>query len=297
MSTPTPRPTGATGETPATTQARILIIDDEKAVRTLLEMALQDSPHVVESVATAEEAMEAIRLAAPDLMIVDKNLPGMNGVELIRKVREEHENVWSIMITGYPSVSSAIDTLHLGVYGYLEKPFKDVFAVAKRVNEVVSLKKKCDRLKSTTDKLRSLSKVYQDAPRPKVVVGCPDPTDRAWMIEKLQTDTEAVGFGTSRELLSVVRRSPPHLIILDGALKDPDLLRLAIELKAVVPDSLCMVICEKPTVKLVSQLIDAGVKSVVERPLVEDRFRRKVESVLRFHRLKALAETTPGGRA
>src|SRR5688500_7249568 len=138
MSTPTPRPTGATGETPATTQARILIIDDEKAVRTPLEMALQESPHVIESVATAEEALEAVRLAPPDLMSEDTNLTGMSGEELIREVREELENVGSIMITGYPSVRSAIDTLHLGVCGYLEKPFKDVFAVAKRVNEVVS---------------------------------------------------------------------------------------------------------------------------------------------------------------
>ena len=99
--------------------SRILIVDDEPAVRMTLEMALSETPHHVESVESAEKALLALQGTTFDLIIVDKNLPGINGTELIRKVRQTHEDIWSAMITGYPSAESAMEMLHLGVRGYL----------------------------------------------------------------------------------------------------------------------------------------------------------------------------------
>lgn len=269
------------GEARKVAPGRILIVEDERSVRTVLQLALGRFRHQVDCVETAEVALEKVLVAPPDILIVDKNLPGMDGVELIRQVREAHgEDIWSIMITAFPSARSAIDTLHLGVCFYLEKPFDNIFHVVERIEEVLALKQKCDRVRSSTERLRTLR--MQSAPiRPRVAIGSPNELDRRWMADRLLGRGEAMCASSIDELLTFVRLKPPHVIVVDLSFGEVDLFSRLAELRQAAPEARLAAVCEEPSFGLITRLIDAGVHAVLERPLSEELFLQRLEGALR----------------
>jgi len=115
---------------------RVLIVDDEQVILTVLCNVLADEGLEVESAQTAEEALRVLGGGRFDMMIADKNLPGENGLELIRKVKGLYPHIESVIITGYGSLESAIDALHAGASGYLLKPFEDINILLSKVNEL-----------------------------------------------------------------------------------------------------------------------------------------------------------------
>jgi len=115
-----PKPTLAAGKS----RSRILLVDDEESIRRLLSRMLE-SAYDVEIAADAESAIRLMREpdAHYDLLISDLNMPGMDGLALIREARRINATLSAIVITGYSSESTAIEALNLGVAGYLTKPF------------------------------------------------------------------------------------------------------------------------------------------------------------------------------
>lgn len=120
------------------TRPRILIVDDEPTILSMLQMAFRGRDWHVEVSVSAEVAWERHRAAPFNLMIVDKNLPDMDGVTLMRKIRREDPRVRLIMITGYASVESAVETVNVGIDAYLEKPFDHIRDVAKVVEQTLA---------------------------------------------------------------------------------------------------------------------------------------------------------------
>jgi excisionase family DNA binding protein len=96
----------------ADTRQRVLVVDDEEGIRDLLSRTL----------ALAESALESIRNDGYKLLIADLRMPGMDGLTLIREVRQINPHLPIIIITGYSSESAAIEAVNLGVAGYLTKP-------------------------------------------------------------------------------------------------------------------------------------------------------------------------------
>src|SRR3712207_2119015 len=117
-------------------QRRALIVDDEPTVASALSLAAGDAAWEVETAHSAEEALRLLTTRKFDAILVDKNLPGMTGVELIRRARELHRAAAIVMMTGYASPESASETLNLGVDAYIEKPFDDIFAIIQRINRI-----------------------------------------------------------------------------------------------------------------------------------------------------------------
>jgi DNA-binding NtrC family response regulator len=115
---------------------RVLVADDEQVVLTVVGNLLRDEGYEVELVLSGKEALERLDAQYFDLMVVDKNLPDMSGLELLRKVRQSQPEMESVLITGYGSLESAIEALHLGAGGYLLKPFEDITLVLAKVNEL-----------------------------------------------------------------------------------------------------------------------------------------------------------------
>jgi excisionase family DNA binding protein len=109
---------------PARARSRILLVDDEESIRRLLSRMLE-SAYDVEVAADGESALRLMREpdAHYDLLISDLNMPGMDGLALIREARRINAALAAVVITGYSSESSAIEALNLGVAGYLTKPF------------------------------------------------------------------------------------------------------------------------------------------------------------------------------
>jgi len=103
---------------------KILIVDDEEGVRQIVSRMLETQGFQTETVDGPESALKALPKFAPDLVLTDIKMPGMDGVELARRVKQASPNTSLIMITGYASVDSAIESLKLGVEDYIKKPIE-----------------------------------------------------------------------------------------------------------------------------------------------------------------------------
>ena len=115
-------------------QTRVLVVDDEASIRDLLTKTLALAEYEVDTAVDGSAALGLIRKSEYDLLIADLNMPGMDGLTLIRQVRRVRSELPIIIITGFSSESSAIDAVNLGVASYLLKPFgvPDVLAAARK---------------------------------------------------------------------------------------------------------------------------------------------------------------------
>jgi DNA-binding response OmpR family regulator len=115
---------------------RILVVDDEAVIRVLFRDLLSRDYRVVEA-STAEEALAALGSQSFDLVIADKNLPGLSGLELAEKARKTNAAQKIILMTGYPSLTTAQQAAELGLLDYLPKPFDDIRVVRARVRDAL----------------------------------------------------------------------------------------------------------------------------------------------------------------
>lgn len=101
----------------------ILVIDDDRSARMLLERVLQRAGHNVTLVDNAEEGLQLITRGGFDLLITDKNLPGTDGLEVLRQAREKQPRMQAILVTGFPTHETQTHARELGVFSYVTKPF------------------------------------------------------------------------------------------------------------------------------------------------------------------------------
>ena len=123
------RPGAAAGDSPdqsaptKPSRPRVLVVDDEDAVRTLLSKTLALADYDVDTVPNGQAALSRLRLLSYDLLITDLKMPGIDGLTVIREARQLRSDLPVIVITGYSTEESAIAAANLGVSGYLTKPF------------------------------------------------------------------------------------------------------------------------------------------------------------------------------
>ena len=104
---------------------RVLVVDDEASIRDLLQKTLALAEYEVETAPDAGAALDRLKAQSNfDLLIADLKMPGMDGLTLIKQVKQIKSNLPVIIITGFSSEKSAIDAVNLGVAGYLTKPFR-----------------------------------------------------------------------------------------------------------------------------------------------------------------------------
>jgi two-component system response regulator AtoC len=102
--------------------ARVLVVDDEAGIREFLSEALADDDHEVASAASGEAAWARLEREGFDLVLTDLSMPGMDGLELLRRVREAQPDVEVVVITAHGKVDSAVEAMRLGAFDYLQKP-------------------------------------------------------------------------------------------------------------------------------------------------------------------------------
>jgi len=103
---------------------RILVVDDEKNIRLTLEKALSNAGYDVETALNGEDGLEKIKENEYPVILLDMKMPGMDGLEFLKKVNEIKYQTRVVMITGYGNVETAVDTMKLGAVDFLRKPFK-----------------------------------------------------------------------------------------------------------------------------------------------------------------------------
>jgi CheY-like chemotaxis protein len=117
---------------------RLLVVDDESIIRSVFRDLLSRECDVVEA-ESAEEALGQLQGEAKfDLIITDKNLPGMSGLELAQKARRLDPGSRVMVMTGYPSLVTAQQAIDLGVVDYLLKPFDDIREVREKIRAVLA---------------------------------------------------------------------------------------------------------------------------------------------------------------
>jgi CheY-like chemotaxis protein len=117
-------------QTRALRPGRLLVIDDEPSVRDLLLRVLADAGHEVAAVETGEAALMKLAKQSFDLLVVDKNLPGMSGLDVLRLVRTHYPRLRAILITAFPNPAAETTARELGVHAYVTKPFGIVSIVS-----------------------------------------------------------------------------------------------------------------------------------------------------------------------
>jgi len=102
---------------------RILIVDDEPGIRQSLKGVFEDEGFSTESVSSGEECLKKIAQSAFDLVLLDIWLPGIDGLETLRRLRELSPSTRVIMISGHATIATAVAATKLGAYDFIEKPF------------------------------------------------------------------------------------------------------------------------------------------------------------------------------
>lgn len=115
---------------------KVLVIDDERSIREHLDMFLQEKGFEVLSAENGENGLRLIYDHKPDILILDIRLPGMDGLEVLRRIKEENIAVSAIMITAFHDMETTIQAMRLGAYDYIHKPL-DIDELETVIDKVV----------------------------------------------------------------------------------------------------------------------------------------------------------------
>ncbi len=116
---------------------RVLVVDDERPTRLLMEKELPRAGCVIGTAESGEEALEKVQAQEFDVILLDLKMPGIGGMEALRRIRDSGSSAEVVVLTGHPDVATAIEAMKLGAYDYLTKPFKlaEVEVVLRRAAE------------------------------------------------------------------------------------------------------------------------------------------------------------------
>ncbi len=133
----------------------VLIVDDEYPLRRSLSLILQKQNYQVETAADAEAALRCLQSREYDLMFLDLNMPGMNGIELLVQVHEQFPQMPVLILTAYAALESAIQAIRLEARDYLIKPVEPV-EILTRVEEILAHREQPARKKEIVEEIQSL---------------------------------------------------------------------------------------------------------------------------------------------
>jgi DNA-binding NtrC family response regulator len=130
---------------------QIAILDDEPKMGKILSRILQREGHDVVSFTAPEEALEAMKARPPDLLLTDLKMPGMSGLDVMRRARESAPDLDVIMMTAFATVETAVEAMKQGALDYLIKPFpnEELVMVVARAAETRGLREENKLLKQT----------------------------------------------------------------------------------------------------------------------------------------------------
>ena len=102
--------------------AHVLVVDDEGAIRYSVSKTLQRVGYHVGEAASGEEALDLMKKSHFDVILTDIRMPGLSGVDLLKRIKDQAPDAIVILMTGYASLGTAVEALRLGAHDYLIKP-------------------------------------------------------------------------------------------------------------------------------------------------------------------------------
>lgn len=128
---------------------KILIVDDEKKIRNILTHILADEQYDTAACANGEDALDCVDTWCPDLILMDQNMPGMDGIETMIRIREKYPSISVIILTAFGSIPLAVKAMKSGAYNYITKPFdnEELLIAVRRALEHKRLNSEIARLR------------------------------------------------------------------------------------------------------------------------------------------------------
>jgi DNA-binding NtrC family response regulator len=157
---------------------QILIVDDEEPFRFLMASELGRAGHTVHGVKSGEEALTALATQDFDVVLLDLKMPGIGGMETLKRMKQADVSAQVVVLTGYPTIDDAIQAMKLGAYDYFTKP-----ARIAEVEEVLKRAAEKQRLEKENLALRHM--VAQKAPPPRIVGRSPAITSLRQQIARI----------------------------------------------------------------------------------------------------------------
>jgi DNA-binding NtrC family response regulator len=179
---------------------KILVVDDEQLIRWSLEQNLKKQGYEVITAGSGEDALRLLREETPDLMLLDIQLPGINGLEVLEKVKEMEEEIIVIMVTALGVLETAIKAMRMGAYDYINKPFNldELAIVIRKALETNELKREVAHLRSEQSRKYGIGNIIGQSKHMQNVLA---------MVEKIaRSDASTVLIqgesGTGKELIA-----------------------------------------------------------------------------------------------
>ncbi len=136
-------------------KAKILVIDDEQIVHESCNRILTEEGYEVKNAFTGQEGFKKIEEEQFDLVITDLKMPGISGMEALKKIKKDNPNIGIVMVTGYSTAETAVEAMKLGAFDYLPKPFTP--------DELISVINKAVEKKKVLLETKHLESAYRDA--------------------------------------------------------------------------------------------------------------------------------------
>lgn len=204
-------------------KTRILIIDDDEIIRKSCEKVLTPEGYLTVTAETGNDGLKLLSKKNFDLVLTDLRMPDMNGIDVLKKIKEVWPDIEVIVITGYGTIKSAIDAIRYGAYDYVEKPFapEELLNVVRRSLERRNLMIENTRLKQEVKALYRIENI----------VGTSKVIQRVFNLIATVAPTEGTVLitgesGTGKELVARAihynspRREGPFIVVDCGTIPD-----------------------------------------------------------------------------
>jgi two-component system NtrC family response regulator len=128
----------------------ILVVEDDESLRRVMQVQLERAGHRTAVAGDVPQALEILHQESQDLVVTDLNLPGLSGLDLLKKIRAEYPETVTIIVTAYGTVATAVDAMKAGAYDYLTKPVHpyELNAIVRRALENQRLVEEVQALRS-----------------------------------------------------------------------------------------------------------------------------------------------------
>ncbi len=104
--------------------ARILVVDDEESLRRILQVQLENRGYETSLAKNGLEALAILAESPHDLVLTDLRMPGLSGLELLKRIREQHQGTEVILLTAFGTIENAVEAMQSGAYHYVTKPVR-----------------------------------------------------------------------------------------------------------------------------------------------------------------------------
>ncbi|MEW6601387.1 MAG: sigma-54 dependent transcriptional regulator [Nitrospirota bacterium] len=153
-------------------QSKILVIDDEDFITKSLKQHLEKNECEVITAASGEDGIEIFKIESPDIVILDLNMPGIGGIETLKAIKNLSNDVIVIIITAHGDIETAVSTIKLGAYDFVEKPFEldRISVLIKKASETAHLKREVSFLREEKFDTYSFSNIIGESPVMKDVI-------------------------------------------------------------------------------------------------------------------------------